>query len=64
MDVVTVGERSDRPELLADDAMVLAVLPEDARTRGRLVIVGMPREVATRVAAASLADQVAVTLRD
>lgn len=64
VDVVTVGERSDRPELLADDAMVLAVLPEDARTRGRLVIVGMPREIATRVAAASLADQVAVTLRD
>jgi pilus assembly protein CpaB len=64
VDVVTAGERSDRPVLLADDAEVLAVLPEDARTRGRLVIVGMSREIATRVAAASLADQVAITLRD
>jgi pilus assembly protein CpaB len=64
VDVVTAGERSDRPVLLADDAVVLAVLPEDPRTRGRLVIVGMPREIATRVAAASLADQVAITLRD
>lgn len=64
VDVVTAGERSDRPVLLADDAEVLAVLPEDARTHGRLVIVGMPREIATRVAAAALADQVAITLRD
>jgi hypothetical protein len=64
VDVVTVGERSDQPVLLAGDAEVLAVLPEDARTRGRLVIVSMPREIATRVAAASLADQVAINLRD
>ena len=64
VDVVTVGERSDQPVLLAGDAEVLAVLPEDTRTRGRLVIVSMPREVATRVAAASLADQVAINLRD
>ncbi|HEY0814352.1 MAG TPA: SAF domain-containing protein [Pseudonocardia sp.] len=64
VDVVTAGERSDQPVLLADDAEVLAVLPEDPHTRGRLVIVGMPRQIATRVAAASLADQVAITLRD
>jgi Flp pilus assembly protein CpaB len=64
VDVVTVGARSDQPVLLAGDAEVLAVLPEDARTRGRLVIVSMPREIATRVAAASLADQVAINLRD
>lgn len=64
VDVVTLGARSDRPVLLAADAVVLAVLPEDPRTRGRLVIVNMPRDTATRVAAASLADQVAITLRD
>ncbi len=64
VDVVTVGERSDQPVLLAANAVVLAVLAEDARVRGRLVIVSMPRDTATRVAAASLTDQVAVTLRD
>lgn len=63
VDVVTVGERSDRPILLAEDAVVLAVLAEDARVRGRLVIVSMPRDIAARVASASLTDQVAVTLR-
>jgi len=52
------------PILLAEDAVVLAVLAEDPRVRGRLVIVSMPRGTAARVAAASLADQVAVTLRD
>jgi pilus assembly protein CpaB len=64
VDVVTLGQRSDQPILLAEDAVVLAVLAEDPRVRGRLVIVSMPRGTATRVAAASLADQVAVTLRD
>lgn len=64
VDVVTLGQRSDQPVLLAEDAVVLAVLAEDPRVRGRLVIVNMPRDIATRVAAASLADQVAVTLRD
>jgi len=64
VDVVTSGQRSDEPILLAEDAVVLAVLAEDPRVRGRLVIVSMPRGTATRVAAASLADQVAVTLRD
>jgi len=64
VDVITAGQRSDQPILLAEDAVVLAVLAEDPRVRGRLVIVSMPRGTATRVAAASLADQVAVTLRD
>jgi pilus assembly protein CpaB len=64
VDVVTLGQRSDQPILLAQDAVVLAVLAEDPRVRGRLVLVGMPRDTATRVAAASLADQVAVTFRD
>lgn len=47
-------------EVLATDAVVLTVRPGD---RGRLVVVGLPRPVATRVAAASLAHQVTVTLR-
>lgn len=63
VDVVTVGGRTDQPLLLASDASVLAVLAEDKAGRGRLVLVGMPRATATRVAAASLSEQVAVTLR-
>jgi len=64
VDVVTVGGRSDQPVVLASDASVLAVLAEDTRgAKGRLVMVAMPRDVATRVAAASLSEQVAVTLR-
>jgi Flp pilus assembly protein CpaB len=47
-------------EVLATDAVVLTVRPGD---RGRLVVVGLPRPVAIRVAAASLARQVTVTLR-
>lgn len=63
VDVVTVGGRSDQPVVLAPDATVLAVLAEDSRSRGRLVMVAMSREVATRVAAAALSEQIAVTLR-
>ncbi|MBN9101792.1 MAG: hypothetical protein J0I49_27390 [Pseudonocardia sp.] len=63
VDVVTVGGRTDQPVLLASDAAVLAVLAEDKAGRGRLVMVAMPRGIATRVAAASLSEQVAVTLR-
>lgn len=63
VDVVTLGERADRPVVLAADATVLAVLAPDPGPRGRLVMVAMPREVATRVAAATLTDQVAITLR-
>ncbi|MGI9003212.1 MAG: RcpC/CpaB family pilus assembly protein [Pseudonocardia sp.] len=68
VDVVTVGPRTDEPIVLAADATVLAVLPADAgggigASRGRLVMVAMPRGVATRVAAASLSEQVTVTLR-
>jgi pilus assembly protein CpaB len=63
VDVVTVGARTDQPAVLASDATVVAVLPEETRGHGRLVMVAMPRATATRVAAASLSDQVAVTLR-
>jgi pilus assembly protein CpaB len=67
VDVVTIGAGAGEPVVLAADATVLAVLPPDgagaAGSRGRLVLVAMPRGTANRVAAASLADQVAVTLR-
>lgn len=57
VDVVTLGERAGEPLLLASDAQVVTVLP------GPLVLVALPRGLATRVAAAALSDQVAVTLR-
>lgn len=63
VDVVTVGGQSDEPSVLATDAQVLAVLAEEKGTRGRLVLVAMPRDVAGRVASAALADQITVTLR-
>ncbi|MEN3270762.1 SAF domain-containing protein [Pseudonocardia sp.] len=63
VDVVTVGARTDEPIVLAAAATVLAVLPEDSRTSGRLVLVATAPGQAARVAAAALADQVAITLR-
>jgi Flp pilus assembly protein CpaB len=63
VDVVTVGGESGEPVVLAAAAAVLAVLPPDSPSSGRLVLVAMPSGVAARVAAASLTEQVAVTLR-
>jgi Flp pilus assembly protein CpaB len=63
VDLVTVGARTDEPLVLAAAATVLAVLPEDSRTSGRLVLVATAPGQAARVAAAALTDQVAVTLR-
>ncbi|WP_300007612.1 SAF domain-containing protein [Pseudonocardia sp.] len=63
VDVVTLGERADQPVVLATDAEVLAVLPGPSGSQGPLVLVALSREVATRVAAATLSAQVAVTLR-
>lgn len=66
VDVVTLGERATEPLVLAADAEVLTVLPAptgSTASRGPLVLVAMPRSVASRVAAAALSDQVAVTLR-
>jgi Flp pilus assembly protein CpaB len=63
VDVVTVGAHTDEPLVLAAGATVLAVLPEDRGSSGRLVLVGAAPGQAARVAAASLTDQVAVTLR-
>jgi pilus assembly protein CpaB len=52
------------PAVLANDAVVVAVRPsEGVSAKGRLVIVALPRRVAAKVAAASLAQSVTVTLR-
>ena len=62
VDVVTAGE--DGGVVLAADVAIVTVLPAAAGgSAGPLVLVAMPRSLATHVAAASLADQVAVTLR-
>ena len=71
VDVVTPAPDGDRPVVLAADAAVLTVVAADADaaaapgqgSRGRLVLVALPRADAARVAAAALSEQVAVTLR-
>jgi Flp pilus assembly protein CpaB len=65
VDVVTVGQRSDQPTVLATGAVVLTVLPAEAKSagRGRLVLIAVPRAVASRLAAATLGQDVTVTLR-
>lgn len=65
VDVVTLGERTDQPTVLATGATVLTVLPPEQKpgVQGRLVLVAVPRSAATRLAAATLAREVAVTLR-
>jgi Flp pilus assembly protein CpaB len=65
VDVVTVGQRSDQPTVLATAATVLTVLPAETKPggRGRLVLIAVPRAAATKVAAATLSQEVTVTLR-
>ncbi|MHA6796739.1 SAF domain-containing protein [Pseudonocardia bannensis] len=69
VDVVTVGPSTDEPVVLAGHAIVLTVLSPaggagfGSAARGPLVLVALPRESASRVAAAALSDQVALTLR-
>lgn len=48
--------------VLAGDATVVTVRPGSGE-QGRLVVVALPRDVATRVAAAALTREVTVTLR-
>jgi Flp pilus assembly protein CpaB len=63
-ELLTPGSRVDivapDQEVIAADATVVTVRSSD---KGRLVLVALPRQVATRVAAASLARTMAVTLR-
>ncbi|MCE0763210.1 SAF domain-containing protein [Pseudonocardia kujensis] len=68
VDVVVAAPEGGTPTVLADSAVVLTVLEPGGASagssaRGRSALVALPRELATRVAAASLSDQVAVTLR-
>jgi hypothetical protein len=68
VDVVAPGRDDGRPVVLAADATVLTVLAADPdgpgqASRGRLVLVALPRSEAAGVAAAALSEQVAVTLR-
>lgn len=61
VDVVTVAQSSPDPVVLATNATVLTVRqPTDDSS---LVVIALPREEATRVAAAALDQPVAVTLR-
>jgi len=65
VDVVTLGQRADQPTVLASGAVVLTVLPMEPKTagRGRLVLVAVPRAAASKLAAATLSQEVTVTLR-
>jgi len=66
-DLLRPGSRVDvvgDPGVLASDAIVVAVRPsEGVSAKGRLVVVALPRQVAAKVAAASLTQPVTVTLR-
>lgn len=61
VDVVTVSENGPDPQILATDATVLTV--RQPTKDSSLVVIALPREEATRVAAAALGQPVAVTLR-
>jgi pilus assembly protein CpaB len=61
VDVVTVAPSSPDPVLLATNATVLTVRRADDESS--LVVIALPQEEATRVAAAALDQPVAVTLR-
>jgi pilus assembly protein CpaB len=62
VDVVTVSPTSEA-EVLATNATVVTVRAADEASEGHLVVLALPRKEATRVAAASLGQPVAVTLR-
>jgi len=61
VDVVTVAQSNADPLVLATNATVLTVRRADADSS--LVVIALPQEEATRVAAAALDQRVAVTLR-
>lgn len=61
VDVVTVTPSSTDPLILATNATVLTI--RRANEESSLVVIALPREEATRVAAAALDQPVAVTLR-
>jgi pilus assembly protein CpaB len=61
VDVVTVAPSSTDPVVLATNATVLTIRQAD--DDANLVVIALPREEATQVAAAALNQPVAVTLR-
>ncbi|MFL6140397.1 MAG: SAF domain-containing protein [Labedaea sp.] len=69
VDVITVDPHGTSGALLASNATIVAVPAEPDRASGaagasgRLVVIAMPPEPATRVASASLGQPVTVTLR-
>ncbi|HYZ07140.1 MAG TPA: SAF domain-containing protein [Pseudonocardiaceae bacterium] len=66
VDVVSLSERQDQAVVLARGARVLTVLAPgkgSAASAGRLVLVALNPDAATRVAGASLSQAVTVTLR-
>lgn len=64
VDLVTIGADSGETSVLARQVPVLAVRPvEEKSEQGRLIVVAMPHSRAAEVAAASLVQSVAVTLR-
>lgn len=67
VDVVGTDESTGAPVVLAADAAVVTVLPADSgpvgRAGGRMILVSMPRDQATRVAATSVVGGLAITLR-
>src|SRR5436190_1516391 len=60
VDVVALDQRRGQDTVLATDAVVITVRPAGSSPgdRGRLVVVALPRNAATRVAAASLGQPV------
>ena len=66
VDLVATSTRSDSepPDVVAERVPVIAVRPSaEHQGRGRLIVVGLPNRQAATVAAASLTESVAVTLR-
>jgi Flp pilus assembly protein CpaB len=66
VDVVSTDRRPGEAVVLARDATVVTVRAEDrahGREKGSLLLIALPRESATRVAAISLERPVTVTLR-
>lgn len=67
VDVVGTDETTGEPVVLAADAAVMTVLPAESgpagSAGGRMILVSMPHDQATRVASASVAERLAITLR-
>lgn len=67
VDLIGSAPTSGEPVVLAADVTVVTVLPDGpgpaGRTGGRMILVSMPHEQAASVAAASVAESLAITLR-